>query len=263
MERLKLGLCLKSLGVPLRRALREAQKLEVRGVELDATGDFAPQTLSQTGRRELRHLLRSYDLELTALGCPLRRGLDVAENQQQRLDHVRSVLSLSFELGARLVVVLAAGVPTKEDEPRAPLLKEALSNLGQYGDRVGAFLALETGQDSGAVIKEYLERFDTGSLAVCFNPGNLLIAGHDPHESVRALAKRLVYAHATDARYASAGKGVREVALGHGDIDWLQMIATFAEIDYHGWLVVDREAGPNSLAEVGAGVQMLRRLTGA
>ena len=51
-KRVQTGLCLKSLGVPFRRALQEAHKLAVSGVELDATGDFAPRALSQTGRRE-------------------------------------------------------------------------------------------------------------------------------------------------------------------------------------------------------------------
>jgi L-ribulose-5-phosphate 3-epimerase len=262
MAPIKLGLSLKSLGVPFRRALLEAQKLAVSGVEFDATGDFAPRALSQTGRRELRHLLRSHNLELTAIGCPLRRGLDVLENQQQRIDHVREVLSLGFELGPRLATVHAGKIPEKEDHPRAVLMKEALLALGQHGDRVGAILALESGLDSGAALEHYLSKLDTGSLAACFNPGSLLTGGHDPAHSARALAKRLAYAHATDARYASAGKGVREVPLGQGDIDWLQLLATLEEIGYHGWLVIERDSGPNSLAEVAAGVRFLRRLIG-
>jgi L-ribulose-5-phosphate 3-epimerase len=258
----KIGIRLKSLGVPFRRALAEAQKLGVSGVELDATGDFAPKALSQTGRRELRHLLRSHDLELTAMGCPLRRGLDAAENQQQRIDLVRDVLSLSFDLGPRLVVLQPGRIPGKDDDPRAPTMKESLTALGQHGDRVGATLALETGLTSGAVLADYLGRLDTGSVAACLNPGNLLINGHNPHETARALIKRIVYAHATDARCADASRGLREVPLGHGDIDWLEMIGTLTEIDYQGWLTIDREPGPHSLAEVAAAVPFLRRLIG-
>jgi sugar phosphate isomerase/epimerase len=263
MPRVKIGLSLPSLGVPFRRALLEAQKLAVSGVELDATGDFAPRSLSQTGRRELRHLLRSHNLDLTAIGCPLRRGLDVSENQQQRIDHVREVLGLAFDLGPRLVVVPASKVPEKEDDPRAVLMKEAMTALGQHGDRVGAILALESGLDSGAALERYLSAFDSGSLAACFNPGSLLIGGHDPAGSARAMGQRLVYAHATDARYAGAAKGVREVPLGHGDIDWLQLLATLEEIGYHGWLVVGGDSGANALVEAAAGVRFLRRLVGS
>ena len=84
MHSLRLGIHLESLGLPLRRGLQEAARLGVAGVQLDAAGDLSPHALSQTGRRELRHLLRSHNLELTALGCPLRHGLDAPENQDAR-----------------------------------------------------------------------------------------------------------------------------------------------------------------------------------
>src|SRR5262245_32784538 len=105
MSHLKLGVRLESFGLPLRRALAEAARLGVTGVQADAAGDLSPKVLSQTGRREFRHLLRTYNLELTALGCPLRRGLGAAENQDARIEHVRNVLTLSFDLGPRIAVV--------------------------------------------------------------------------------------------------------------------------------------------------------------
>src|SRR6476620_6191124 len=98
MNRLKIGVRLESLGLPLRRGLQEIQRLGVTGVQVDAAGDLAPDRLSQTGRREFRHLLRAHNLELTALGCPLRRGLGVAENQEARIEHVRKVMTESFDL---------------------------------------------------------------------------------------------------------------------------------------------------------------------
>src|SRR5437879_3544709 len=108
---MKIGIRLESLGLPLRRALAEVERLGVTGVQVDAAGDLAPDQLSQTGRREFRNLLRSHSLELTALGCPLRRGLGTAENQEARIEHVRKVLALSFDLGPRIVVVQAGRVP--------------------------------------------------------------------------------------------------------------------------------------------------------
>ena len=105
MNRLKIGIHLESLGLPLRGALREAQRLGVRGVQADALGELSPHSLSQTGRTAFRRLLQSHNLELTALGCPLRRGLDSPEDQQQRIDHTKAVLGLSVDLGARIAIV--------------------------------------------------------------------------------------------------------------------------------------------------------------
>ena len=51
-SRLRIGVRLESLGLPLRRGLHEVERLGVTGVQVDAAGDLSPQTLSQTGRRE-------------------------------------------------------------------------------------------------------------------------------------------------------------------------------------------------------------------
>jgi L-ribulose-5-phosphate 3-epimerase len=262
MPGLKIGISLKSLGLPLRRGLNEAQRLGVSGVEVDAVGDLAADQLSQTGRRQFRHLLKTYGLELTAVGCPLRRGLDAAENQEARIEHVKKVLSLSFDLGPRIVVIQAGRVPEEDADPRGGLLGEALLALGQYGDRVGVRLALETGLEPGAALARFLDRFNTGGLAVNYDPANLLMNGFDLYDAARALAGKIVHAHAKDARSASTSRSAQEVPLGHGDIDWLQLLGVLEEIDYHGWLTVERDSGDNRAADVAAGVGFLRRLIG-
>ncbi|MFO0926575.1 MAG: sugar phosphate isomerase/epimerase family protein [Gemmataceae bacterium] len=217
MNKLKLGVRLESLGLPLRQALTEAAKLGVGGVQIDAVGPLAPGQLSQSGRREFRALLRVHNLELTALGCPLRRGLDAAEDQQPRLERIREVMSLAFELGPRLVVVEAGPVPEKEDGPEAGRLRESLLDLAGHGDRIGATLALETGLEAGSVLAAYLATFDTGSLRVNLDPANLLMHGFDPLQSARDLAGRIAHVHARDCRRASASRAAQEVPLGHGE----------------------------------------------
>src|SRR5262245_58804047 len=221
MNRLKIGIRLESLGLPLRKALQQAARLGVGGVQVDAVGDLSPTRLSETGRREFRHLLRAHNLELTALGCPLRHGLDTAQDQQPRIEHVRKVMSLAWDLGARPVIVVAGQVPEKDDDPRAAALRESLTDLGGHGDRTGTVLALETGLESGEVLAGYLRRFDTGGLGANFDPPNLLMHRFAPAAAARALAGLIVHAHAKDARRASASRAAQEVPLGHGDVEWL------------------------------------------
>lgn len=260
MNRLKIGIRLESLGLPLRRGLDEAERMGAAGVQMDAVGDLSPDTLSQTGRRELRHLLRARNLDLTALGCPLRRGLDVTDDQQPRLEHVRKVMSLAYDLGTGVVIVQAGQVPEDAADPRMGPLTESLRALGEHGDRVGTVLALETGLESGPVLRSLLDRFDTASLGVNLDPANLLVHGFDVEESVRALAGRIAHTHAKDARRASASRAAQEVPLGHGDIDWMSYLGLLEEVEYHGWLTIERETGANRLADVAAAVAFLRRL---
>jgi sugar phosphate isomerase/epimerase len=262
MQRLKLAVSLDSLGLPLRRGLQEIERMGVTGVQIDAAGDLSPRTLSQTGRREFLHLLRAYNLELAALGCPLRHGLDVAEGQEARIDYVKRVLSLSFDLGARRATIQAGRVPEEVDSPGARLMTEALLTLGQHGDRTGSMLAIETGPESGLSLRQFLDRFDTGGLGVNLDPANLLLANSPLPESVRALQGKVVFGQARDARRAGTSPAAQEVPLGHGDIDWLEYLALLEEIEYRGWLSVRRDSGANRRADVAAGVQFLRRFVG-
>jgi sugar phosphate isomerase/epimerase len=262
MSRLKIGVRLESLGLPIRRGLQEAERLGAAGVQMDAVGDLSPDRLGETGRRELRHLLRAHNLELTALGCPLRRGLDTAQDQEPRIDRVRKVMALSFDLGARVAIVQAGRVPEDAADPRMGLLTEALRALGEHGDRTGTVLALETGLDSGEVLRRFLDRFDTGGLGANLDSANLLMNGFDPYAAARALHGKIVHSHARDARTAGPSRAAQEVPLGHGDIDWMQYLGVLEEIDYRGWLTVEQEAGGNRLADIAAGIHFLRRFVG-
>lgn len=257
---MRLGICLKSLGLPLRRGLEEARRLAVRAIEIEVAGELMPQNLSQTGRRELRHRFRSHGLELAGMSCPLRQGLDQPERLDERIDYVLQAMSLAFDLGGPIVVLQAGRIPADENDPRSAFLTEALTALARHGDRVGTFLALETGLDDGRALADFLARFDTGSLGVTFDPANLIMNGLDPYESARSLKGRIVHAHAKDARPATASRAAMEVPLGHGDIDWLQLLGVLEEINFTGCLAIERESGANRAADVAAGVGFLRRL---
>ena len=263
MKHFKIGLRLESLNLPLRKALAEASRLSVAGVQIDAVGELAPGNLSQTGRREFRNLLRGFSLELTALGCPLRRGLDAAEDQEPRLEHVRKVMTLAYDLGPGIVVVETGQVPAEKDVERNRIMRDSLLNLAAHGDRIGAILAVETGLEAGAVLAAYLRSFDSGSLGANLDPANLLMHGFDPLQSARDLGVKVVHTHARDCRRASTSRAAQEVPLGHGDIDWMSYLETLEEIGYRGWLAVERQSGDDRIGDVAAGVAFLRQLIGA
>jgi L-ribulose-5-phosphate 3-epimerase len=263
MNPLRVGVCLESLGLPLRQGLQAIERLGVTGVQINAVGDLAPRTLSQTGRRNVRHLLRPYNLELTALGCPLRHGLDVAEGQEARIEHIQEVLNLSSDLGPRIVLIEAGPIPKDPNSPRARLLTEALQALEHHGERTGAVLALRTAFESGQIVRQFLDRFDSGGLGVNLDPASLLINGFDPYESTRALRGRVVYAQAKDARQARTGRVGQPVPLGHGNIDWMNYLSVLEEIGYRGWLTIEQDLGDERLMDITAGVAFLRRFLGA
>ena len=262
MKPLRLGIVVESTGLPLRAAVAQAAKMGAHGVQVDIGGDLNPDTLGDTGRREFRNLLRSFGQELAALNVPLRRGIDAAEHLQQRLDHIRTAMQLAFDLGSRRVVVPCPKIPGESDAVRGPLLRESLLALGTHGDRVGTVLALEIGYDAGAAVKQYLAGFDTGSLRVTYDPANLLMNGHDPLANLAPLQGLLAHVHARDARSAGVSRGLQEVPLGAGDIDWMAFTATLQVLEFDGFVTVERDQGENKLKDLADGVKFLRRFAG-
>lgn len=257
---MKIGVRLESMGLSLRHGLPSVAKLGAAGVQIDSIGDLSPERLSDSGRRELRNLLKTYNLELSALNCPLRHGLDIAENQEARIEHVRRVMSLAFELGPRLAIVQCPPLPEEADSQRAKLMRDALLALGTYGDRIGCSLALEIGFDPSDKVRDYLNGYDLGSLGVNYDPANMLMHGHDPQASLLPLAGKILHIRARDARRSSVSRTAAEVSLGSGDIEWLGFVGTLTAIEYRSWLVVERETGGNRAGDIAAGVQFLRRM---
>lgn len=257
---MKIGVCLESMALHLRQGLPEVAKMGVSGVQVDASGPLSPERLTDTGRRELKTLLKTYDLQLTALNCPLRHGIDIFENQDARIEHLRHVMELAFELGSRLIIVQCPRIPDDPESVRAKLMRDALLALGKYGDRVGCSVALEIGFDPAEKVRDYLRAFDVGSLGVNYDPANMLLHGHDPVKNLLPLQGKILHAHARDARSTSVSQAAAEVPLGAGDIEWLGFIGSLASIEYKGWVVVKRETGDHRLADVAAGVKFLRRV---
>ncbi len=262
MKPLSLGIVLEPLGLPIRKAVAEAARMGAGGVQVNATGDLSPDQLGETARREFRTLLRSYSLELAALNVPLRHGIDVAENLQPRLDGIRRAMQLAFDLGARKVVIPCPRVPDDVATPRAQLMRESLLALGTYGDRTGVFVALELGFDPAEKVRSYLGGFNTGSLKVTYDPANMLLHGYDPVANLAPLAGWVVHAHARDARPGGLSRGLQEVAVGAGDIDWMALTATLQVIGFDGFLTVDREEGETKATDLANGVKFLRRFAG-
>ena len=258
MTRFKLALALETLGLPLRPALDAAARLTLDGVQADAVGPLAPDELGPTARRELRTLLRAHLVELVALNCPLRRGLDNAEALDARLAHLRKVANLAAELGCPRLVMPMPALPRETEKAREEVLRQSLSELARIGDATGVSISLEVGLDPPATTRDYLASFDTGSLRVNLDPAAILVGGGSPVDAVLIYGDRIDHVQARDARQGVSG-GSREVPLGEGDVDWNLLVATLDATGYRAYLTVDTEIGRDRAAVARHGVEFLRR----
>lgn len=223
--------------------LREAARVGARGVVLDAVGDLNPARLSETGRRDLRHTLRSVELSVVALSLPTRRPFDTDDQLEDRLSRAAAAFTLAFDLGAKLVLARVGAVPPEAETPRRAFFAAALTELGRRADHRGVRLAVETGPESGDDLRAFLDALAQPGLAASIDPGALLRLGHDPIEATRSLGPLVAHAYARDATAKAIDEGPvsanpRGFGFAPGVLDWEEYLGALEEINYAGYLTI-------------------------
>jgi sugar phosphate isomerase/epimerase len=235
-----------------------AASLGASSVEIDARTEIHPAQLSDTGLRQLRKMLDDLDLKVSSLRFQTRRGYDVLDDLDRRVEATKETLKLAYRLGASVVVNSIGQTPEDESDPRWITLQQVMDDLGRYGAKAGAFLAAETGSESGSALAKLLNSNTESFTAVAFNPGQLIINQHSASEAVDALLDRIHVVYAVDGVLdLAAGRGIA-VPLGQGSADFPEFIGKLENIHYGGRFVVGR-VGSNA-DEVNQAIRYLREL---
>ncbi len=225
---------------PAREQIHEAARLGARGVVFDAIGDLAPQRLSETGRREIRHVLRTVQLALIAIALPTRRPFDTTDQLDDRIRRAETAFTMAYELGTSIVLMHAGTVPPEDELARREVFSSALSDLGNRAEHRGVRLALETGSEPAEALRAFLDSIKLPGLAASIDPATSLQAGVDPVRSVRELAEWTVHAYANNPIRSSrlAAPNPRGPGFPPGALDWEEYLGALEEIGYQGFLTV-------------------------
>ena len=248
---------------PVREQIQEAARLGARGVVLDAVGDLSPQRLGETGRRELRHVLRTVELKLIALSLPTRRPFDTTDQLDERLRRADSAFAMAFELGTNVVLARVGAIPPSEDAGRLEVFTNAVRELGHHSDHRGVRLAIETGAEPGKKLAEFFVALGIPTLAASLDPATLLQTGVDPVVTVRELAGWVAHAYANDATGSSRAVASNPRGFGFppGALDWQEFLGALEAIGYHGFLTVWPTPGRPAAAQFTAIAQRLNSMS--
>jgi sugar phosphate isomerase/epimerase len=261
MRPLRIALQTASLRQPLKKALHTAARLGAGAIEIDARNEVSPEALSGTGLRELRHLLAELELKVAAVAFPTRRGYDVPDELERRIEATKGALRFAYSLGSPLVINRVGRVPAESNGPQWNLLVQSLTDLSNYGQHVGAVVTAQTGSESGADLARLLAALPEGGIGVDLDPAGLIVGGFSPSETIAALGKRILHVHARDAaRDFSRGRGV-EVPLGRGSSDFPSLLAALSEYDFSGYVTIAREHCDDPQYELGEAVKYLKNLS--
>lgn len=253
----RVSLQLDSLPLPPRQALARAGELGFDAVGADASsGAFAPDRMSRSGAREVRHLLERAGMTLSHLSAGAGRALADLHWTDQVTETVLGVLDLAYRLGARWVT-LPLGVPAASDTPAWDQTAEALRLLALQAGNWGIRLAVETGPAPVADLVKLLDAAASDCLTVAFTPGALLLRGVDVLEAARILAGRSDIVVVRDVFAASDGV-LKDASFGSGSVPWKELVQVFSDHGFGGCYVVRRAPSADSEAEVKKALQFIR-----
>lgn len=277
MANFPIGIIADSFRVDIREALKKAADMGVQGVQIYSTrGAMAPENLSTEQRRDFLNYTKSLGLKISALCGDLGGGgFAFPERNPEKIEKSKRILDLAKELETDVVTTHIGVVPSDPNHDRYKILQEACHELAEYADSVEAHFAIETGPETSAVLKTFLDSLNSRGVAVNLDPANLvMVTGDDPVQAVHNLKDYIVHTHAKDGVqffykdpeliYGMAkseivtGPSFDEVPLGTGKVDFPNYLKALEEIGYKGFLTIEREVGDNPARDIQIAVDFLR-----
>ena len=277
MADFSIGVLLESFRTDWRKSIALAQQVGAQGVQIYATtGDMAPENLSPQKRRELLDIVKSHGLIVSALCGDLGGGgFTKPENNPQKIERSKLILDLAKDLETDIVTTHVGVIPEDPAHPRYAILQQACGELAEYADSLKAHFAIETGPETGATLKAFLDSLGSRGVAVNMDPANLvMVTGDDPAAAVRTLGNYIVHTHAKDGVryhyrdpeevYGMAESHIvtdpsfAEVPLGEGGVDWDAYLNALREIGFKGFLTIEREVGDQPYEDIAKAVEFLK-----
>lgn len=239
-------------GVDFRDSVKTLAEFGLGGLMFEAMGDLSPRELSQTGRREIRALLRSSALELEAVALPMRRNIAEREQWDERLARMNAAMAMAFELGVHKVTVTPGGI--SQDDPRKPLYLDHLRQLADLAEHQGVGLVCEVGLEPAELLIKLIRELSHPSLSLSLAPGRLVATSQNV-EAVASSAHDLIsIVYATDPEFLGLGQ------VGQGfTVKWPETVSLLEEINYRGRLTI----WPGSQVDLNQTITEMGRRLGA
>ena len=276
MGRFPIGVIINSFRTDIPTAVKKAAAVGAQGIQVYATsGEMAPENMNAEKRAAFKALVADNGLVISALCGDLGGGFGYKDENPARVEKSKRILDLAKELGTDVVTTHIGVVPADKNYDRYKVMQEACFELSRYADEIGAHFAIETGPETSAMLKEFLDGLGSTGVGVNLDPANLvMVTGDDPAGAVYNLQKYIVHTHAKDGKMLCyrdpeivygikkdplvTGDSFIEVPLGEGSVDWTKYLAALEDIGYKGFLTIEREVGDDPEKDIRKAVEFLK-----
>ena len=280
MYKFPIGVMIESFHKPADEAMDIAQKIGAQGLQIYAT----PKALEHKGittpaaQKEFFKKIKDHGLVVSALCGDLGHGFGDPTLNPDLIEKSKRILDLALDFETDVVTTHIGVVPSDPSHPRYKIMQDACGELAAYADTLKAHFAIETGPETSATLKQFLDGLHSTGVAVNLDPANLvMVTGDDPVQAVHNLKDYIVHTHAKDGRklYDEDPEiiyGLRpgnpivtapafiEVALGEGSVPFPAYLKALDEIGYKGFLTIEREVGDDPTADICKAVDFLKQM---
>lgn len=272
-----IGVIIDSFRTDIPTAVQKAREVGAQGIQVYATrGEMSPEVLVGEKRKDFLKLVKDNGLVISALcGDFGGGGFMFPEQNAYRIERSKRIIDMAKELETDVVTTHIGVVPEDETEDRYKVMQEACYELSRYADSVQAHFAVETGPETSATLKKFLDSLGSTGVGVNLDPANLvMVTGDDPAGAVYNLRDYIVHTHAKDGKqlyyqdpafiYGLAKSEIvtapsfEEVPLGEGSVNWDAYLAALEDIGFKGFLTIEREVGDCPEEDIRKAVSFLK-----
>jgi L-ribulose-5-phosphate 3-epimerase len=292
MYNFPIGVMLDSFKLDTKTAIQKAAKLGAKGLQMYATsGEYSPEQLTGSKRKELLDMVKSNGLLFSALCGDLGQGFGNKDKNPELIEKSKRIMELAKDLETDVITTHIGVIPEDKNHERYKIMQEACHTLSRFADSLEGHFAIETGPEIAATLKGFLDELHSKGVAVNLDPANfVMVTGDDPVKAVYTLKDYIVHTHAKDGRrlfvkapeviygitkedtttdsvdsnfmFTDANQSFIELPLGEGDVNFKEYLKALDEIGYKGFLTIEREVGENPEEDIKNAVIFLNKMKG-
>ena len=285
-----------------RQAPRLSRGAGFEGLQFDpyAAGLRLPD-LSQSGRREFRHILSAQDQQLSSLRVDLgAKGLGPGADVDQLITRLDRAMEAAAGLAAPLLCVDLGPLPAPTEKPKpkpavtsqqagllilptaaeiasitstpsepavpfdagfAAQVDSALIDVGQRADRYNCTIAFRSDLASYAALERALVAARCPWFGVDLDPVAILRDAWSSEEVFSRFGELIRHVRARDA-LAGADRRTRPAPIGQGSTSWEELLSQLDESGYAGWITIDSTELPARSTGAVQGLGFIKKLLG-
>ena len=225
---------------------------------------WAPQYGTDENAQKVKELIAAYGMTVSAFWCGWDGpkvwnfyegqkvlGLVPPEYRAMRVKNLCDGADFAHQLGLVNVITHMGFIPENPYDPEFEPLCDAIRTVAEHLKQNGQWLLFESGQETPVTLLRCFETVGCDNLGVNLDTANLILYGKaNPVDALDTIGAYVRDVHAKDGCYPVNGHELgRETNIGEGKVDFRAFFKKLKELNYNGFVTIERELQDNQQAE--------------